>query len=60
MDVSCTFDKDGSELVLMMTDGVSSEREKCLCILQLAWHRVIQKHIYTQIYNILLFAPGKW
>lgn len=28
MDVSCTFDKDGSELVLMMTDGVSSEREK--------------------------------
>lgn len=35
MDVSCTFDKDDSELVLMMTDGVSSEREKCMGILQL-------------------------
>lgn len=27
MDASCTFDKDDSEPALMMTDGVSSERE---------------------------------
>ncbi len=33
MDESCTFDKDDSELVLMMTEaGVSSERETCMRI----------------------------
>lgn len=50
MDVSYTFDKDDSELVLMMTDGVSSEKQ--MRILQLARHRVMKQ----QIYGILLFA----
>lgn len=31
---SCTFEAEGSELVLMITDGVSSERAKRTCTLQ--------------------------
>lgn len=55
-DVSCTFDKDGSELVLMMTDGASSGRENCKCFLELVRHRVI-KH---KTGSILAFSLGMW